>query len=365
MQNRIRDLLMAAVILVVSFLSSLIIGKLFEAEAMVPMVFVLGVFLVSVITEGYVCGVTASLISTLAVNFAFTFPYFEFNFTIPENLLSGVVMLVVAVVTGALTTKIKYTEKLKADSEREKMRANLLRAVSHDLRTPLTTIIGASSAIIDNYDSFSDEQKKHMLLDIREDAEWLVRMVENLLSVTKIGSGEVKLVKTPVVLEELIDTVLIKFKKRFPNQSVSADIPDDFIIVPVDATLIEQVLINLMENAVLHAHGMSEMKLSVRREDMQLFFSVEDDGCGIPQNRIKTIFSGSLPGEHEIADSQKHNTGIGLSVCAAIINAHGGNISAENKPEGGAKFTFSLILEDDTDEQQKYFDPEPRRCPDH
>ena len=125
MPKGLRDLLMTSVILLLSFLFGLVTDEIFETAALVPMVFVLGVFLVSVITEGYLCGVTASLISTLAVNFAFTFPYFEFNFTIPENLFSGVVMLVVAIVTCALTNKLKQQEKLKADSEREKMRANL------------------------------------------------------------------------------------------------------------------------------------------------------------------------------------------------------------------------------------------------
>ncbi len=349
----LKNLLISALCIGAALFSSLLLQKLLLNNALISAIFVLAIYLISLTTDGYIYGTVSAIISVLMINYAFTFPYFEFNFTIPENILSALIMITVTILTGALTTKLKRQESVRIEIERERMRGNLLRAVSHDLRTPLTTIIGASSAVIDNYDSFSDEQKKHMLLDIREDAEWLVRMVENLLSITKIGSGEVKIVKTPIVLEELIDTVLIKFKKRFPNQCVSVDIPDDFILVPVDATLIEQVLINLMENAMLHAHGMTEMKLLVSREDMNLFFSVEDDGCGIPQNSIKTIFSGSLPGEHEIADSHKHNTGIGLSVCAAIVKAHGGNISAENKPAGGAKFTFSLILEDETNEQQQ------------
>ena len=128
MKSRINDFLVTAGILVVSFLFGIVTNSMFQTDALVPMVFVLAVFLTSVITKGYLCGIIASMVSTLAVNFAFTFPYFEFNFTIPENLFSAVVMLVVAIVTGALTTKIKQTEKIKADSEREKMRANLLRA---------------------------------------------------------------------------------------------------------------------------------------------------------------------------------------------------------------------------------------------
>ena len=346
----IKNIMLSVLCIGAALLLSLLMQKFMLHNALISAVFVLAIFLISLFTDGYLYGVISAIIAVLMINYAFTFPFFEFNFTIPENILSALIMITVTALTGTLTTKLKHQEAVRIEIERERMRGNLLRAVSHDLRTPLTTIIGASSAIIDNYDTFSDEQKISMLRDIRDDAEGLVRMVENLLSVTKIGSGEVKIVKTPVVLEELVDYVLIKFKKRFPNQHVAIEIPEEFITVPVDATLIEQLLINLMENAVLHAHGMTELKLSVRREDMKLYFSVEDNGCGIPQARIKNIFSGAVPGEHGTADSHKRNTGIGLSVCAAIVNAHGGNIVAENKPDGGAKFTFYLILEDDTDE---------------
>ena len=346
----LKNLLISTLSIGSALLLSLLMQKFLLNNALISAVYVLAIYLISLTTDGYLYGIISAIIAVLMINYAFTFPYFEFNFTIPENILSTVIMITVTVLTGTLTTKLKHQEAVRVEIERERMRGNLLRAVSHDLRTPLTTIIGASSAIIENYDSFSDEQKNDMLQDIREDAEWLVRMVENLLSVTKIGSGEVKILKTPVVLEELIDSVLIKFKKRFAKQNIIVDIPDDFITIAADATLIEQVLINLMENAVLHAHGMTELKMTVFPDGEKLYFTIEDDGCGIPQNRLKTIFSGSMPGEHESADARKRNTGIGLSVCATIINGHGGGIFAENKPEGGAKFTFYLILEDDSDE---------------
>ena len=346
----LKNLLVSFLCIGTALLLSLLLQKYLLNYTLIPAVFVLFIYLISLATDGYLYGIVSAIIAVLMINYAFTFPYFEFNFTIPENILSAVMLITVTVITSALTTKIKRMEAVRREIERERTRANLLRAVSHDLRTPLTTIIGASSAIIDNYDGFSDLQKTEMLSDIREDAEWLVRMVENLLSVTRIGSGEVKIVKTPVVLEELIDSVLIKFKKRFPKQNVAVDIPDDFIAVPVDVTLIEQVLINLMENAVLHARGMTKLGVSVHNEGDKLWFSVEDDGCGIPANRLKNIFAGTTPPADEIADSNKHNTGIGLSVCKTIINAHGGAIFAKNALSGGANFTFYLILEDDIDE---------------
>ena len=346
MKPHIKDFLVTAGILVVSFLFSVITETMFKTFSLVPMVFVLGVFLISVITTGYLWGVAASLIATLAVNFAFTFPYFEFNFSIPVNLFSAGVMLVVAVVTGTLTTKIKYTEKLKADSEREKMRANLLRAVSHDLRTPLTTIYGSSSMLLENYDRLPVEDRQDLLRGIRDDAHWLEGMVENLLSVTRLDSGELRLNKTATVLEELIDEVLVKFRKRFPEQQVSVTIPEDFVSIPMDGVLIGQVLANLLENAVIHAWGMTSLELEVRLEEHLARFAVRDDGGGIHPSRMDDLFTGYLGSSDRQGDAARRNMGIGLSVCAPIIKAPGGQITAHNRPSGGAEFTFTLTTED-------------------
>ena len=345
MRKNWRDWLLTAGILVVSFFLSLALKEWFRTDTLIPTVFVLGVFLVSLLTRGYLCGIAASLVSVLAVNFAFTIPYFEFNFTILENLFSAVIMLTITISTGTLTTKIKAQEKLRADSEREKMRANLLRAVSHDLRTPLTTIIGASSAILDNYDALPKKQQELLLEGIQEDAQWLLRMVENLLSVTKIDGNGVSLLKTDTVVEELVDAVLVKFCKRYPEQQVELSIPDEFVSVPMDAVLIEQVLSNLLENAVEHAEGMTRLELNVTLVPGGVEFAVRDDGCGIHRDRLEDIFTGYLGSSEIRSDSKRRNMGIGLSVCATIIRAHGGKITAVNLPEGGAEFRFFLNTE--------------------
>ena len=346
MKKQIKDLLLTAGILAACFLCSLATNRISQTPMLIPMFFVLGVFLISVLTSGYRWGVAASLLSVLAVNFAFTFPYFEFNFSIPVNFFSAVVMLVVAIVTCALTKKITYAEKLKADSEREKMRANLLRAVSHDLRTPLTTIYGSSAMLLENFDRFSDADRRKLLQGIRDDAQWLVGMVENLLSVTRLDNGELRLNKTETVLEELIDTVLVKFHKRCPTQNVAVAIPEDFLSIPMDAVLIGQVLTNLLENAVIHASGMTLLELLVTLEDRHVRFTVRDDGCGIAPDRLEDLFTGYLGSSDRQGDALRRNMGIGLSVCATIVKAHGGRITAKNRPTGGAEFTFTLDLEE-------------------
>lgn len=348
----LKNILISAVFIISGFLLSLLMQEFLMNNALISAIFVLAIYMISLMTDGYLYGIFSAIASMLMINYAFTFPYFEFNFTIPENIISAIILITVTVLTSMLTTKLKRQEAVRLEGERERMRANLLRAVSHDLRTPLTTIIGASSAMIENYDDFSEDQKTKMLTDIREDAEWLVRMVENLLSVTRIGTGDVQIIKTPVVLEELMDSVLIKFRKRFPARQVQLDIPDEFISVPVDATLIEQVLMNLLENAILHAKGMTELRLNVHTEGLKLIFNIEDNGCGIPPERLKTLFTGTAAASVDIrnADSHKHNSGIGLSVCASIIHAHGGKIFVENRAEGGTRFSFYLNMEEDTDE---------------
>ena len=160
-------------------------------------------------------------------------------------------MLAVSIVVSTLTTQIKQQEKLRAEAEKEKMRGNLLRAVSHDIRTPLTSIVGGVNAILDSGDRMPPETQTALLTDIRTEAQWLVGVVENLLSVTRI-SGASNIHKELEAGEELLSAASVKFRKRFPEITVAIRAPEELLMIPMDAILIEQVLINLMENAALH-----------------------------------------------------------------------------------------------------------------
>lgn len=336
-----KDILMTSAILVSAFFISIVFQDIFGIEEHISTLFAFAVFLISLLTKGYVYGITSAFVGTLAINYAFTFPYFAFNFTIPVNLISAIVMVTIALLTGALTTKIKHQEAIKAESEKERMRANLLRAVSHDIRTPLTTIYGSAEALLEN-DCLNQSQKTKMLEGIKQDSDWLVRMVENLLSVTRIDSGRVKIIKTPTVLDELVDSVLVKFKKRYQNQPISVSLPEEIVVVPMDALLMEQVLVNLLENCVMHAKGFTKIQLRVVKKSSKAVFEIEDDGCGIPREKMSRLFDGYYESEDEVADSKKKNAGIGLSVCATIVKAHGGVITAENTSQGAL---FRVILD--------------------
>lgn len=343
----IKDCFFTLFILVVTYFLSYFMQFVFETDTLVPTIFILGVFFVSMQTEGYFWGVAASLISVILVNFTFTAPYFAIDLITPVNMFAALVMLLIAIMTSTLTTQIKQQEKIKAESEKERMRGNLLRAVSHDLRTPLTSIYGSSSLIMEKYDSLSKERQMKLLGEIHEDSQWLIRMVENLLSVTRIDDGIARVTKADTVLEELIDAVIVKFHKHHPEQVVKVEMPEDFVSVPMDPMLIEQVLINILENALLHAKGMTELCLSVRVEDGKVVFEVADNGCGIPEERLSKLFSGYLERDNTPTDGTRNNMGIGLSVCSTIIKAHDGEIYGKNRPEGGAVFGFSLELEEE------------------
>ena len=281
------------------------------------------------------------------MNYAFTYPYFAFNFTITGYPLTFLTMFAVSLVVGMLTDRVKRQERVKAEAEKEKMKANLLRSVSHDLRTPLTSIIGSSSAVLENYDKFSDDVKKDLIGHVRDDAQWLVRLVENILSITRFNEGAVKIDKVPQAAEEIAAEAVSKFKKRFDTLPVRVSVPDELLMVPMDATLIEQVLINLMENAVLHAKGATEIELRVRREGGLARFSVLDNGAGIDPAVLPKLFEEMFPHAGELRGDGRRSMGIGLSVCMSIVRAHGGTMKAENRATSGACVSFALPMEEE------------------
>lgn len=350
-RSHLRDVTVTVGILSLCFCISVLMQDVFNIPEQVTTAFAFAVFQISLLTDGYACGLVAAAVSVLLVNYAFTFPYFALNFIIPSNFISALVMAVISILTSALTTKVKLQEAMKAEGERERMRANLLRAVSHDLRTPLTTIYGSSTALLENSDTLTPLQQEKMLKGIQEDARWLVRMVENLLSITRIDAANVRLHMVCTALDELMDAVIVKFRKYYPGCPIELTLPQELVVIPMDPMLIQQVLINLLENAVQHGEGMTRLELTVRTDGGQAIFLVRDNGCGIREDRLPHLFTGGYTPTDKPADNGRSSMGIGLTVCATIIRAHGGAISAKNLPEGGAEFQFTLNTEEASDEQ--------------
>lgn len=234
--------------------------------------------------------------------------------------------------------------RILVESEKEKMRSNLLRAISHDLRTPLTGILGASSAILENSTSLDKNTHDQLISNIKEDSQWLIRMVENLLSVTRINEGTMNVTKSPEAAEEIVAEAISRIRKRFPNRIITVKVPDELLMVPMDGTLIEQVLINLVENAFKHSPENSVVEVEVKKERYHAVFEVIDNGEGIAEQDFPYLFESYVDNGKRSVDSSR-GMGIGLSICMSIVKAHQGKMEATNKKTGGAVFRFMLPLE--------------------
>lgn len=304
-------------------------------------IFVLAVLLISRFTTGFFFGTLAAVLSVFFVNLIFTYPYWEINFTLAGYPLYSLSFLAVSIITSTLTTQTRQREKLLIENEKIQMRASLLRSVSHDIRTPLTSIIGSTSAVLEN-PMLTIEEQHTLLEDVRTEAQWLIQVVENLLSITRIGNNSTKIAKQDEAAEEILSEASRKFRKRFPGIQVSVDVPDEVLIVPMDPILIGQVLNNLMENAAVHGKNTTRIWLSLQKEGDLTLFSVRDNGGGIPEEELPTLFDGSRRATLSEGDG-KRNMGLGLSVCMAIIQAHDGTLDAKNL-KCGAEFTFRLPL---------------------
>ena len=341
---RLKDVLITIGIVAGATIVCSIIRLFSAAELPLYLVFVLAVVVVSRLTDGLVYGIAGSAFGVFIVNFAFTYPFWTFNFTATGYPFTFISLFVVSVITSTLTTQIKQQQKIKADAEREKLYADFMRAISHDLRTPLTSIVGSTSALLETDEHLSDEQKKMLLSEIRDDASWLIRMVENILSATRMR-GETKIQKTPEPLEELVGEIVGKFKKRYPEEQIEIIIPDDLVFIPMDITMIQQVLMNLLENAVLHGEGMTRIVFSVEMSGEDAVFSIENDGDVIDTAAMKKMMEGFyFATDKQSNTDSRRDLGIGLSVCAAIVKAHGGKMFIIGKKEGGVKTGFKLPL---------------------
>ena len=343
----LRNVVLTALILAAATLICLLLRQMDEGDIYVSMIFLLAVAVVARITDGFVYGIAASVIGVLGVNFAFTKPYFKFCLSLSGYPLAFLSMLAVSVTTSAMTTQIKRQEEQHYRAELEEMRANLLRAVSHDLRTPLTSISGVASVLVSQPD-MPMENRQRLLREIADDSEWLIRMVENLLSITRINAQPANLHKNSEAAEEIISEAVRKFRKRFPEMPVEIALPEELLLVPMDPILIEQVLGNLMENAVLHAQTATRIQVRLTQEGDSAVFEVSDDGVGVEPKRLKEIFDAVSTSD------DGRGMGIGLSVCKAIILAHGGDIEASNRAGGGACFRFRLPMKEENHESDDY-----------
>ena len=234
--------------------------------------------------------------------------------------------------------------KLHEETIKERYRANLLRAISHDLRTPLSVIIGTSEML----SSMTDEaDPRHNLIGvIYNEAGWLHSLVENILNLTRLQDGKLALLKQPEAVEEIIDGAVRHISRRSPEYKITIDIPDELLFVPMDARLIEQVFINLLDNAVNHTESKGGpeggIHIIVIPGEKEVKFIVRDNGRGINDADLPHIFQMFYTTDARNSGAS-YGIGLGLAICETIIKAHGGNIEARNRTDRkGAEFIFTL-----------------------
>lgn len=244
--------------------------------------------------------------------------------------------------------RLRATQQRQKSNEailQERYRGNLLRAISHDLRTPLAGIMGTAEMVM-GMTSKDDQRYPHMAA-IHKDANWLHSLVENILSLTRLQDGKLVLHKQPEAAEEVVGAAIRHIARHYPEYEIAVDVPDELLIVPMDAKLIGQVLINLLDNAIKHTKPQEEICVSVTKDAGAncAVFSVCDRGEGIEPADLPNIFEMFYTSRGRHADARP-GIGLGLAICDAAVKAHGGSIAACNRADGpGAEFAFMLPLE--------------------
>lgn len=275
-----------------------------ENTANIALLYIIAQILIARYTNGYLHGLFSSIFSVICINFFFTYPFFRLNFTLSGYPVTFIGMLIITLLTTATT-----------------------------------------SSLLSDGSILSDAEKRELLENIENDSSWLLNMVENLLSVTRINDTVTHQVnKTPEIVEEVVAEAVQRLKKRFPSASIIVHVPTDYLLIPMDAILIEQVLINLLENALIHSGSSHSPELTVTDHPDHVTFCVKDFGHGLNPDVIPDIFSGICHNTGSV-DSHK-GMGIGLSICKTIIDAHNGYIEAKNHTNG-ALFLFTLPKEEE------------------
>ena len=258
----------------------------------------------------------------------------------PEDIhyLESFVNQTAMAIERVMLAKEAHEEHLKAEAQN--VRNTFLSSVSHDLRTPLAVVAGAASTLLEKEGSLDRSARFELLQTIHEETDRLERIIRNVLNLTRLDSGAIKVRKEWQPLEEIIGVVLNRFSDRFQERPLELKIPSDLPLIPFDALLMEQVLSNLLENVLRHTPAGTPVQMNVTPEKTAVMLEIADRGPGIPDHEEEAIFKKFTRGTHT-----QMGAGIGLSICRVIVEAHGGRIWAENRPGGGASFKFVIPIE--------------------
>jgi two-component system sensor histidine kinase KdpD len=303
--------------------------------ATVVLAYLLVVFLVA-LREGRGPSLFASVAAMLLANYFFTVPYHTLLVTSPQDLISLLVFLVVAEATSRLTLERQRLQREAAEAE---ILSIILSSVSHDLRTPLSSIRMAATALLQADAQWDDAARRDLLETIDGESSRLARLVGNLLDLSRIQAGALQVRKEPHDVHEVVARAADAVVDRLRAHRVRTEVAPDLPLVPMDFTLIENVLVNLLDNSVRNAPEGSEIRIIARPGEHAVLIRVENDGPPIPREIAGEIFKRFVTGRH------RQGTGLGLVICRGLVEAHGGRIWVERPGEPGARFVFTLPVE--------------------
>ncbi len=352
-KNNIIPTIPNLIVTIVIILAATLIGFLFHSlhftEANIITIYILGVLLTSLFTKNYICSGISSLASVLLFNFLFTEPRLSFRAYESGYPVTFGIMLFASLMTGTLANRLASHAKQSAEAallaKNEQLRANLLRSISHDLRTPLTSISGNAENLLVNGKAMEESDVKVILNDIYEDSIWLIRLMENLLSITKIGEGQAKINLTTELVEEVISESLRHI--HCTSHVIETDLGEDILLAQMDARLISQVIVNLIDNAIKYSPEGTMIRLTARKERDKIIVSVYDNGPGIEDEAKSKVFEMFYTGDNHIADCRR-SMGLGLALCKAIMSLHNGSIAVRDNVPTGSIFYFTLPISEVT-----------------
>lgn len=333
----------------ITVLVALFLDYLGFPEEAIIIIFVLGVLLTAMATDGRAYSMAASLVAVLTFNYFIVEPRLSLRAWGPSYPETFSVMFAVAVMASYLVARQREGAKALMEAslvaQHEQLRSSLLRSVSHDLRTPLTSISGKADILANDDDLLDPKTRRQMALEIHDDADWLTGVVENILSMTRFEEGKVSLDMRPEDVGDVVAEALAHVRVDHDGHDVRAEEPDELVLARMDARVVMQVVMNLVNNALAYTPAGCHVVVSWRREGDFVRVSVADDGPGIPEEDLDRVFEPFFTTSAQLSDGRR-GIGLGLTLCKTIVEAHGGRIWAEAAEPHGAVFVFTLPAEE-------------------
>ena len=350
----LKDLLISFLVLTAATLAGYAFKAFHLTDADIIMLYIIAVLVISIFTSKIQFCLISSVVGIVLFNYFFTYPEFSLSAHDAGYPVTFVTMFITAFIAGTLANKLKSNTIIAEQNAREKeeaallaqneqLRANMLRSISHDLRTPLTSISGNASTLLSGGDTLDESARKQIYTDIYSESMWLIGMVENLLYATRLEDGRMQLNISVEILDDIVREAVRHIKRTHQNRNIVVDMSDEIIPIKADANLIVQVIVNLCDNAVKYSDDETDVCIRVCKEQEFAVISVSDNGMGIPDEDKEKVFDMFYTGSNRYSDSRR-SLGLGLALCRSIINSHGGNISVSDNIPNGTIVSFTLPI---------------------